>query len=105
MKIVNDTNFRKQTPIGGLLLWSVPEARESSLSSPSVERSIHSTEASLVVQSLLDVLTAENLGRSVKMVKISFQQVTAQKPEKENDGDKEEIHMPYSHVSYSFLFK
>uniref|UniRef100_A0A672PVA9 Integral membrane protein 2 n=1 Tax=Sinocyclocheilus grahami TaxID=75366 RepID=A0A672PVA9_SINGR len=30
------------------------------------------------------------------MVKISFQQVTAQKPEKENDGDKEEIHMPYS---------
>lgn len=39
------------------------------------------------------------------MVKISFQQVTAQKPEKENDGDKEEIHMPYSHVSYSFLFK
>ncbi|XP_018930062.2 integral membrane protein 2C-like isoform X1 [Cyprinus carpio] len=31
------------------------------------------------------------------MVKISFQQVTAQKPEKENDGDKEEIHMPYSH--------
>lgn len=44
------------------------------------------------------------VGRSVKMVKISFQQVTVQKPEKENDGDKEEIHMPYSHVSYSFLF-
>lgn len=31
------------------------------------------------------------------MVKISFQQVTVQKPEKENDGDKEEILMPYSH--------
>jgi len=46
------------------------------------------------------------VGRNVKMVKISFQQVTVQKPEKENDGDKEEIHMPYSHVSlrYSFLF-
>lgn len=44
------------------------------------------------------------VGRNVKMVKISFQQVTVQKPEKENDGDKEEILMPYSHVSYSFLF-
>lgn len=33
------------------------------------------------------------------MVKISFQQVTAQKPEKEKDGEEEEIHMPYSHVS------
>ncbi|XP_051989320.1 integral membrane protein 2C-like [Xyrauchen texanus] len=31
------------------------------------------------------------------MVKISFQPVSVQKPEKENDGDKEEIQMPYSH--------
>ncbi|KAA0718647.1 Integral membrane protein 2C CT-BRI3 [Triplophysa tibetana] len=31
------------------------------------------------------------------MVKISFQQVSAEKPEKEKDGEKEEIHMPYSH--------
>ncbi|XP_012675746.2 integral membrane protein 2Cb isoform X1 [Clupea harengus] len=31
------------------------------------------------------------------MVKIAFQPVSAQKPDKENDVDKEEVHIPYPH--------
>lgn len=71
-------------------------------------RAVHSQlerDQSLVVkQSLLDGPTLEIKEGNVKMVKISFQQVTAEKPEKEKDGEKEEIHMPYSHVS-CFLFQ
>lgn len=38
------------------------------------------------------------------MVKITFQSVSAQKAEKEIDGDKAEILMPYEHVSSASLF-
>lgn len=37
------------------------------------------------------------------MVKITFQSVSAQKAEKEIDGDKAEILMPYEHVSSASL--
>ena len=40
----------------------------------------------------------------VKMVKITFQSVSAQKADKELDGDKAEILMPYEHVSSASLF-
>lgn len=42
--------------------------------------------------------------KHTKMVKITFQPITAQKPEKELDGDKAEILMPYEHVSSASLF-
>lgn len=36
------------------------------------------------------------------MVKIAFQPVSAQKPDKEIEVDKEDVHIPYPHVSNSF---